>query len=129
MALMAIHNFSYSQTSDKKNNMFIELWVSYTSQVVSGRTAIKPTMIVDLGVDKTVNTTEFTIGPSVNGDKENFGIKETNGTPKTFTNEVDMIRYFYSYGWEIMSTENITVSSVNYVRYIFTKASTTTTKP
>ena len=87
-------------------------------------------MKMDIGNDRASNPTDFTFGPTGNTNDNKEGtliLKETNGTQKSFSNEVDLFRYLYSNGWELINTENITVASVNYIRYIFTKNSTTVT--
>jgi hypothetical protein len=126
MAVIACNSFGFSQTTDKKNNVFIELWVTYKTTSTTNGTVISPVFKVDIGSDKATNPTDFTFGPGGNSSENKDGslvIKETNGSPKTITNEVDLLRYFYSYGWEIMDTQYLALSSVSYVKYIFTKHS------
>lgn len=130
IAVIACNFVSFSQTTDKKNNAFLELWVIYKTTTTPHETLISPVMKMDIGNDRASNPTDFTFGPTGNTNDNKEGtliLKETNGTQKSFSNEVDLFRYLYSNGWELINTENITVASVNYIRYIFTKNSTTVT--
>jgi len=126
MVVFAINSLCFSQTVDKKNSLFLELWVSYSTQTFSGGiTKIVSTFKVDIGTDNTNNPVGFTVME----DPKNMtiSIRETNGSPKVFSNnEVDLIRYLYSLGWEIFSNDIVTVASVNYMKYIFIKDNGTT---
>lgn len=64
IAVIAFNYGSFAQPTDKKSNVFLELWVNYKITTTPHETLISPVMKMDIGDDKASNPTDFIYIPA-----------------------------------------------------------------